>query len=80
MRTEDFGSTGEGVAKKKGGTSAIVRNHYHCIQVFKRDIANSPWGAFEGDTEEGKQVKTSHLTAVFRIRQYDRKQTLVNKR
>ena len=57
-----------------------MRTHGHCIKVFEKAIANSPWGAFEGDTEEGKQVKTSRLTAVFQIRQYDRKQTLVNKR
>ena len=57
-----------------------MRTHGHGKKVLKKAIANSPWGAFEGDTEEGKQVKTSRLTAVFQIRQYDRKQTLVNKR
>ena len=57
-----------------------MRTHYHCIKVFEKAIDNSPWGAFEGDTEEGKQVKTSSLTAVFQIRQYDSKQSLVNKR
>ena len=79
MRTEDLWSTGEGAAKKKGGT-IIVSTHFKCIKVFEKAIDNSPWGAFVGDTKEGKQVKTSHLTAVFQIRQYDRKQTLVNKR
>ena len=59
-----------------------MRTHYRCIKVFEKAIDNSPWGAFdqEGDTEEGKQVKTSRLTAVFQIRQYDCKETLVNKR
>ena len=52
MRTEDFGSTGKGVAKEKGGT--IVRTHGHGIKVLKKAIDNSPWGAFEGDTEEGQ--------------------------
>ena len=42
----------DGAAKKKGGT--IVRTHGHCIKVFEKAIANSPWGAFEGDTEEGQ--------------------------
>ena len=49
MRTEDFGTTGEGAAKKKRCT--IVRTHGHSIKVFEKAIANSPWGAFEGDTE-----------------------------
>ena len=40
--------------KEKGGT--IVRTHCHCIKVLERAIADSPWGAFEGDTEEGRQV------------------------
>ena len=39
----------DGAAKKKGGT--IVRTHGHCIKVFEKAIANSPCGAFEGDTE-----------------------------
>ena len=30
LRTEDFGSTGEGAAKEKGGT--IVRTHGHALR------------------------------------------------
>ena len=42
----------DGAAKKKRGT--IVRTNGHSIKVFKKAIANSPWGAFEGDTEAGQ--------------------------
>ena len=99
--TEDFQSTGEGAAKKKGGTIVKVNNQqnpfaannqkvtfimitveyfqfvakvtYHfqkrdLIQLSfhrlllstllsragKKAIDNSPWGAFEGDFEEGQ--------------------------
>ena len=42
----------DGTAKKKGGT--IVRSHGHCIKAFEKASDNSPWGAFEGDTEAGQ--------------------------
>ena len=36
-------------------------------------------GEQEGATQEGKQVKTSGLTAVFQIRQYDRKKNFIER-
>ena len=39
--------------KEKGG-HYCENSLYHCIKVFEKAIDNSPWGAFEGDTEEGQ--------------------------